>query len=78
MLRKLRRKLAVSPESAVRLGSAKVVTRPSVSARSSEDTMSRPNKLPTPESVVPIGLRMILPASLSSSSVLPGEGSQMP
>ena len=31
------RKLAVSPESAVRFGSASVVTRPSVSARSSDE-----------------------------------------
>ena len=47
------RKLAVSPESAVRFGSASVVTRPSVSPRSSVPSRSRPSRWPAAPSVVP-------------------------
>ena len=46
------RKLAVSPESAVRFGSARIVTRPSLAARSSAPMRSRPNSLPAAPSVV--------------------------
>ena len=62
------RKLAVSPESAVRFGSARIVARPSVCGEIERPSRSRPNSLPAAPSVVPteamlkpFGIAAVLP-----------------
>ena len=48
------RKSAVSPDSAVRSGSARVVTRPTCSPRSSASSRFSPSSLPAKDRVVPL------------------------
>jgi hypothetical protein len=69
------RNSAVSPESAVRLGSDSVVTSPIVSPASRAPSTSRPNNLPTPASVAVPGFRnTLVPACWMNWPGLLGSG----